>query len=82
MQEIVKRGTLSSDVPVSSQDEVGRLALAFNKMIQELRSRVNHSGNATGMPRMALSGGEIVFAWTIAGDEKPVVTARVKLSEL
>ncbi len=44
--------------------------------------KVNHSGHATGMPRMALSGGEIVFAWTSAGDEKQIVTGRAKLSDL
>lgn len=39
MQEIVDKGSYSSDVRITASDEVGRLAAAFNKMMQELRAR-------------------------------------------
>lgn len=42
MQETIDKGSYSSDVPIVSDDEVGRLAGAFNKMMQELRSRHQH----------------------------------------
>ncbi|MFQ5864127.1 MAG: sensor histidine kinase [bacterium] len=39
MQAIIDKGSYSSDVRVASNDEVGRLAAAFNKLMEELRSR-------------------------------------------
>lgn len=39
MEEIIQKGNYSNDLIVTRQDEVGRLAAAFNKMMDELRRR-------------------------------------------
>lgn len=37
---------------------------------------------ASGFPRMASDGDELIFAWTKLADERSVLTAKMKLSEL
>lgn len=40
------------------------------------------AGRASGYPRMAQSGGELIFAWTESGTPTKVATARLALSKL
>jgi adenylate cyclase len=35
----VEAGTLDIDIPITSSDEIGRLTIAFNRMVRELRDK-------------------------------------------
>ncbi|RPH71008.1 HAMP domain-containing protein, partial [bacterium] len=43
----IERGDLSGDLPVPSEDELGRLAMAFNAMTADLRRLEEHRTHMT-----------------------------------
>jgi methyl-accepting chemotaxis protein len=43
---IISNGDLTTDIRISSKDELGQLANSFNKMVENLRELIDHSANA------------------------------------